>query len=440
MTLYAIAALAYASAHDEAEERMNLQRSLVAFAIAGACLAAATTAQAQTTCGGTMPNDAGANFTATPIYITGSTALEPMIKAFGPKLAQQTSPYVIIYLKDGSCAGVNRINSDGKIAAGTTMLYIPPDFNSTKSYSCNIAAGGQVGDLVLSDVDATLCPGISAQPANTKDYKGPVNNMVLIVPSTSTQTAISAEDAYLIFGMGAAGMVMPWSDPLYYIIRTSDSGTRAMINANIGVAAHAWQGADGTAGGGKANGSGDVFNKVAANAQTAAEKTIGTLGEDFLDQGTNRTSVKALAFRAFKQHYAYWPDSTVTSRDKRNVRDGRYAIWGNVHMLLQLTGTTPVSAVGKYFVDLIQGTLTPAPSFDATDTIVDGHLVPQCAMNVARDLEGGPQKPYSDPAPCGCYFENRATGTPPSSCTACTGSGQGTCASGMCRRGFCEAK
>ena len=421
---------------------MNLQNSLVAFAIAGVMLAAATTAQAQTTCGGTMPNDAGANFTATPIYISGSTALEPMLKVIGPKLAQLASnPYVIIYLKDGSCAGVNRINTDGKLAAGTTMLYIPPDYVSTKTYNCNIATGGQVGDLVLSDVNATLCPGIAAQPANTKDYQGPVNDMTLVVPSTSTQTAISAEDAYLMFGMGANGMVTPWIDPMYYYIRTPDSGTRAMINANIGVGAHAWQGLDGTAGGGKAFGSGDVFNKVAGNAQTAPEKTIGILGEDFLDQGTNRTSVKALAFRAFHQHYAYWPDSTVTSRDRRNVRDGRYAIWGYVHMLLQMTGATPVSAAGKYFVDLVQGTLSPAPAFDATDAIVDSHLTPICAMNVTHDIEGGPMKPYSDAAPCGCYFENRATGVAPSSCTACTGTGQGTCATGkMCRRGFCEAK
>ena len=284
---------------------MNFERTLVAFAIAGVMLAGATTARAQTTCGGTMLNDAGANFTATPIYISGSTALEPMIKVIGPKLAQQTNPYVIIYLSDGSCAGVNRINSDGKLAAGTTMKYIPPDYVSTKTYNCNIAAGGQVGDLVLSDVDATMCPGISAQPANTKDYQGPVNSMVLVAPSTSTQTAISAEDAYLMFGMGANGMVSPWLDPMFYFIRTPDSGTRTMINANIGVGAHAWQGQDGTAGGGKAFGSGDVLNHVAANAQTAADKTIGILGADYWDSGTNRSTVKALAFRAFKQHYAY---------------------------------------------------------------------------------------------------------------------------------------
>ena len=152
---------------------MNCKRSLVAFAAAGVCLAAAATAQALD-CGGTMANNAGVNFTATPIYITGSTALEPMIKAFGPKLAQQAAnPYVIIYLKDGSCAGVNRINGDGKIAAGTTMFYIPPDYDSTKTYNCNIATGGQVGDLVLSDVDAKLCPGHRGAAGQHQGLPGP---------------------------------------------------------------------------------------------------------------------------------------------------------------------------------------------------------------------------------------------------------------------------
>ena len=111
-----------------------------------------------------------------------------------------------------------------------------------------------------------------------------------------------------------------------------------MINALIGIGTHAWQGQDGTANGGKAFGTGDVFNKVAGNAQTAAEATIGILGNDYYDAGMNRASVKSLAFRAFKQHFAYWPDSTATSFDRRNVREGRYPIWGYVHMLASVAG------------------------------------------------------------------------------------------------------
>ena len=413
--------------------------------VAGAIAVTASAAQAAVPlCSGTTltKSDGATLFTATPIYITGSSAVEPMLKILGAKLASQaTNPYVIIYLKDGSCSGVNRINTDGMIAAGTTMFYVPPDQDPTKASLTCTQTAAQLGDLVLADADATLCPGISAQPAGTKDFQGPVNNMVMVVPAKSAldgNTAISAEEAYLVFGLGTAGMVTPWNDPTAYYIRTPDSGTRAMIAANIGVGAHAWQGNDGTMGtinGGTAFSSGTLYTAV-KNATT--DTTIGILGSDYLDQGTNRTAVKSLAFRAFGQHFAYWPDSTVSSYDKKNVREGRYAIWGYLHMLASVaTGATvPTSAAGAYFVSLMQGTLA-SPQFNVNDAITDSHYVPQCAMKVTHDIEGGPLRGYTPPAPCGCYFETRATGTAPASCTACTT--DATCGTGKCRTGFCEA-
>ena len=41
------------------------------------------------------------------------------------------------------------------------------------------------------------------------------------------------------------------------------------------------------------------------------------LGDEVYD--ANRTLFKALAYRAYGQYRAYWPDSSVTSRDKKNV-------------------------------------------------------------------------------------------------------------------------
>ena len=331
--------------------------------VAGAMAVTASAAHAVPLCSGTTltKSDGSTLFTATPIYITGSSAAEPMLKIIGQKLASQaTNPYVIIYLKDGSCVGVNRINTDGMIAAGTTMFYVPPDQDPTKATPTCTQTAAQLGDIVLSDADATLCPGISAQPAGTKDFQGPVNNMVMVVPSksfTDGNQAISAEDAYLVFGKGAAGMVTPWIDPTAYDIRTPDSGTRAMINANIGVTTHPWLGNDGTANGGTAFGSGSLYNAVnAANSTNAADSTIGILGSDFLDQSTttgttttpNRMNVKALAFRAFGQHFAYWPDSNVSSYDKRNVREGRYAIWGYLHILASVASGKDPRAMGIF--------------------------------------------------------------------------------------------
>ncbi len=397
----------------------------------------------------TLDNKAGtATFTATPIYITGSTALEPLEKAVGPTLAGlATNPYVIIYAKDGSCAGVTRINGDGKIPTTVSMFYVPPDADGTTNVACGTSSATVDGTMVLSDVDPTLCPGITAQPAGTMDFHGPVNNMVFVVPPAATTQGISAEMAYLMLGMGANGQVTPYIDPTAYFIRTGDSGTRAMINANIGLTTHNWQGDTGvTTAKPGGYGSGDVFGKVQSANTTAPDKTVGILGEDFYDSSTsgvsNRNAVRALAFRAFKQHLAYLPDSTLTSRDKKNVREGRYAIWGFVHMIAAVTGTTPTNAAAKYFIDLVQGNLASPPAgLSPLDITISSHLTPVCAMKVTHDIEGAPSKPYTDANPCGCYFETKATGTAPSYCTACTadtdcaGNANGT----HCRHGYCEA-
>lgn len=400
---------------------MSMRTSFTALC-AGALMMASGAAQAQTAC----------NTLTSPIYITGSSALEPMLKVVGPLIASATSnAHTIVYLKDGSCAGVNRIIGDGLIKQNP--FYIPANYTAGMTVpTCTVdTTAGQAETMVLSDVDPTLCPGITtAQLGGITDFKGPVNNMVFVVPTTSTQQAISAEMAYLVFGKGDQGMVMPWIDPTYYYIRTVDSGTRAMLTANIGTTTHPWLGK-------QESGSGGVLTDVTAQATTNPEKAIGILGEDFYDAGNNRSSLKALAFRAFKQRYAYWPDSTITARDKKNVREGRYAIWGPVHMLAKTSAGTPTDANAKFFIDLIQGNLSPAPAFDVDDAVTDSHLVPQCAMKVTRDIEGGPQKPYTPAHPCGCSFEKRVTNQDPAGCMTCTS----TCPGSMvCRKGYCEAQ
>jgi ABC-type phosphate transport system substrate-binding protein len=433
-------------------------------ALAVAVLLAPAAASAQIACnaisGTNDPGNATATPMAPPVYITGSTALEPLLKKLGPIIATQaTNPRTLVYLKDGSCSGVQRlVNQSGNITVN--MLYLPPsgfcDTTATPAKApctCTVAAASPiVQDLVLSDVDPTLCPNttppFSSLPAGWKDFQGPVNDMVFVVPMTSNYKSLSAEMAYLLLGKGAGGQIMPWMDPTYFYIRTNDSGTRAMITANIGTTTNAWQGCmykgcpnpvptppPG------ANGSGDVYNDVAAqNNSPNADKTIGILGEDYYDQGNNRTTVKALAFRAFGQEKAYWPDSSVSARDRKNVRDGHYKIWGYVHMI---GPTTPGN--GQFFIDLMQGNppagfTFPAGSADIDDVITDTHLTPRCAMNVTHDIEGKDQKALgsSAPPPCGCSFEARATGATPAGCTAC--SGAMPCASGVCRKGFCEAK
>ena len=42
-------------------------------------------------------------------------------------------------------------------------------------------------------------------PAGIGAFEGPVQPYVFVVPAASSQTALTAEEAYFVFGFGAAG-------------------------------------------------------------------------------------------------------------------------------------------------------------------------------------------------------------------------------------------
>ncbi len=48
---------------------------------------------------------------------------------------------------------------------------------------------------------------------------------------------------------------------------------------------------------------------------------------------TSTAQINTLAYQDSDQTCGYWPDSTSTGNDKRNVRDGHYALWGPLHLL-----------------------------------------------------------------------------------------------------------
>jgi hypothetical protein len=211
------------------------------------------------------------------------------------------------------------------------------------------------------------------------------------------------------------------------------SGTQQMTARAVGVPPEAMKGTD-------AGGSGAVVTAL-TNANTspaAAEPAIGILGSDVYDAGTNRTNLKALFFKGFGQTKAYLPDSAATSFDKRNVRDGRYAIWGPVHFIAA-TGANgrPTNAKVADLIDYMQGKKQLATT-SVLDVVIDSHFVPQCAMKAARQSEMGLINSCVPAAAdrCGCYMdEHLKPGS--SGCVAC--SAGAPCANGKtCSHGFCE--
>ena len=365
----------------------------------------------------------------TPIYVAGSSAIQPVIKAMGTVLAGATPPVTLVYQKQGSCVGVSSILSDttptGACAAGACITGNGTYYDTTgTALTCTLDAAGQHVDVGVSDVWATSCSGVTSVPSTVKDYTGPIQAMGFVIPKASTQTALTAEEGYFVFGFGgAAGQVSPWLDIAFQFIRNVSSGTQQMTSRAIGIPAAKMKGTD-------SGSSGGVITAVSSS--TSAEKTIGILGA--ADYDTNRTTLTELAFKAFHQYFAYYPDSSSTSFDKANVRDGHYVIWGPLHMLTAVDGGgNPVRSGAATFIGFMMETAA-SPPFDIVALEIAAHVIPKCAMKVTRTTELGDLSIYDSPAPCGCLFDSIVATTTCATCTSsCTGSK-------VCRHGYCEAK
>jgi hypothetical protein len=376
----------------------------------------------------------------------------PILKALGKKLRAQATPVTIIYTPNGSCSNLSSLYkgtfTPNATAGGT--FYIPgdPAFDPKTSTvpSCTPTAT-QKPDLALSIVfpDATNCPTAPPRPATVGVTPGPVQAFAFVVPGGvatsmgSSQTTITAEEAYLLFGLGPqAAMVTPYTDPAFVFGRPATKGTQISLGASIRVPAAKWKLlADPQH---QIDQSTAVASAIAAHLTAGnAEKTIGILGVEIYDQMANRAQLHALAYRHFAQIHSYWPDSSPTAFDKRNVRDGHYPLWSYVHYLY------PTGVDGKAqnpnaqaIVDLLVGNpVATNPAFEPLDLVIGAGLVPVCAMTVSRTEEGGGQSLAPPAQPCGCYYEASVPGGS-TSCVAC--SSTTPCASGNCRHGYCEAR
>lgn len=402
---------------------MNVRSGVFFGVLAGALAAGETVAsEAFALDCSTLPN---------PVYIQNGDTQEPLLKALGQKLRNaQANPVTLIYKNAGSCTNIDAMYKGTKLT--TNPSYIPsqtedPTWDSTKpSPQCTISPNGQALDLAISALFVSSCDP-SKPPANIGLFQGPVQPYLFVVPEASSQKAITAEEAYFTFGFGAAGNVEPWTDESLLFIRPTTKSTLLTMAASIGVPAAKWKGV-----------SKDTSSAVVTSVATSPtpEKTLGILGAELYD--AQRATLNVLAFQAYKQKHAYFPDSTATSFDKRNVRDGHYTIWSPTVYLAPVDGNgTIVNPRTRYVVDLVLSkTVSPAPDFDPLATVIAKGLVPDCAMKVTRSFEAGDLSNYAPAEPCGCYYESKV-GMASASCKACTM--DNPCGAGTCRYGYCEA-
>ena len=385
------------------------------------------------------------------VYIQAADTQVPILKVLGKQLRAQATPITIIYSPNGSCSNItylyNGAFTPNATAGGTFFIPGDPAFDPKTSTVPNCTpVAGQKPDLALSIVfpDGKDCPTAPARPSSVGLSQGPVQAFVFAVPGGvgtnmgSTQTTITAEEAYLIMGLGAdQAMVAPWTDPNFIFGRPPTKGTQISIGANINVPAAKWK----LLAANKIDQSSAVATAIAnAGATGSAEKTLGILGAEIYDP--QRASLHSLAFRNYNQIHSYWPDASPTSHEKQNIRDGHYWLWSYVQYLypFDATQTKAANPNAQRIVDLLVGNDVSAslnPAFEPLDDVINAGLVPACAMKVARPAEGAPVTAYSATQPCGCYYDAKV----PAGSTTCAACSTTTpCATGTCRHGYCEAK
>jgi ABC-type phosphate transport system substrate-binding protein len=368
--------------------------------------------------------------TTPTVYVGGSTAAQPFVQAIAQALLLASNPVTIVYKGVGSCAGV-----DG-LLTGTTRMGTPTSttatyWDATGALTCDLPVDGSSNyplvDVGVSDVFASTCyPLPNGLPTNLVDFAGPVQTMTFVVPAASKQTSISARGAYFVFGFGDASGVAPWTDSTLMFRRNPTSGTQSMTAAAIGVPVAKWKGVD-------AKSAGGVLTGVGASS-TNPEGTIGILA--LTDIPTDNTTIKVLAYQHYDQTCGYYPDSSPGARDKQNVRDGHYAIWGPLHFIVDTTRANFTDS--KRVVNYLIGATAPPGGIDLIGLEAKKNVIPSCAMHVKRDSEVGALQSFAPTNSCSCYFDSVVGKTP--SCKVCQGPQDCPSSAPNCSFGYCETQ
>lgn len=361
------------------------------------------------------------------VYVVGSTAF----KANGTlgKFANAIAGARIasfVYQEMRSCVGFDRVIGREKLYGVADYWAVPKAGAAPESGKCQFAVDvNEAADIGLTDVRGDRCSkGFVATPDIGVAY-GPVQVFSFVTNARSTQEVLSAEAAYRIYGWAGGLGPPPWNEPTLVLKRNKWSGTQSALGGFIGLDAELWQGVSMPSGD-------DML--VALKSASQPERVIGILSGDIVDSLTDRSDLRLLAYQHTAQNLGFLPDSDRGSWDRRNVRDGHYALWQPLHMYTRYPGGV-VPPPTMRVLAVLDGT-KPIESFDDVGALKGGGLVPRCAMRVAHD-EDGKLVPYRPESKCQCEFDAAA----PSSGAACAScAGGAACPAGTtCAKGkYCE--
>jgi hypothetical protein len=368
------------------------------------------------------------------LYMAGTSDFGPLLKQLTPLLMANTPPHRPIFMPGTSCGGANAVYDPTmtviKDVAGTTTKAASYAYyfdDAGTQVSCSLDPEGKAVDIGVSNLYSTVCNPAYASSVTVAGYLGPVVTFGFTVPAVSTQGSISVEAAHIIFGLGGQNPLgspaSPWLNAAYYSVRNAGAGSTALAAELIRVPRAAFWGVDRLS-------TDNIRDALTGSA--APEQSIGILSIDYADK--SRGNLRVLYLQGEGQISGFLPDSTTTSFNKANVRDGLYPLWGYVHFYTANINGAPSTAAGAFV------TRFSVPKLDRAlvDAMIDASLVPQCAMKVARDTEMGALVRNPNNYQCVCYFDHRTSGKV--SCTQCTTSNDCPTSTPACNCGFCETQ
>ncbi len=365
---------------------------------------------------------------ASPLYVLGPSSVRPLLGWVAHLFALEGIT-TVVYQDESSCTAVDKMyTSKGAKNDPGNEAYTSYYDVTGAAHPCKFVAADVVPHIALSDVFPQTCGfDLNHSEQDIQDTPGPVQAMGFIVPNASTETSLSAEAAYMVYGFGSESGVEPWTDQRWIYQRTPSSGTQNMIAKAIGVDPKRFYATPTVS-------SDDEATLVGCSPEP--QKTIGLLAVDLVQTG--QYPIKLLAYQHHDQECGFLPDSAADKNDKRNVRDGRYFIWGAIHMLSRKSLGGLAGSKAKELIQYVSGIAPPPNAADLFQIWADAHLIPQCAMRVTRSSDGGPLVSVTPPSSCYCKYDEVTGGA--GDCTKCQSASSCPPDKPACNFGYCEVK
>lgn len=395
------------------------------------------------------------------IFGSGGSAITATLAKVAYKLSQANPPINVFYQDNGGAqVGWETFKSGTGGTTNRAFKYFLTEADVTGTAPTCTADDPAVGQAVdFATTGGTLALFGQTLPSDVGVFIGPTQGVNVIVPKDSTETSISAEALYTVYGFGPAAVLtdatnpIPWTKKEYIIQRASTSFVQQLVRGAIqslgGNAANfppdfaaASTPTTAHSSSGKDDNQGTVDSLVWAVGQGHAQDAIGFTSGPTADK--NRASVHTLAYQHAGQTAGYWPDSTPDSFDKRNIRNGQYFLWDTNQFFARITGSNAKPTLSQIvnedvrnFIGYFSGETFPPDGTDINRAVAETGSIPLCAMQVQRETDFAGLSCYAPETPCGCFFESIATGT--ASCDACTKDSECSDSAPKCHFGFCEA-